>query len=105
MGALIHELGEECEPTLAEILEKLTPSDVVVVEGYKREPISKIEVRRQDAAHTDPLAPEDPYVIGIATDHPSEATNRPVFGIDDVTGVTNLVLSHFQLGANRSDAS
>ena len=48
--ALIHELDEEREPTLAEILKKLTPSDVVVVEGYKREPIPKIEVRRQDAA-------------------------------------------------------
>jgi molybdopterin-guanine dinucleotide biosynthesis protein B len=103
--ALIHELGEEREPSLDEILQKLTPSDVVVVEGYKREPIPKIEVRRQDAAHTDPLAPEDPYVIGIAADYPCEAANRPVFGIDDAAGITDLVLSHFHLGANRGDAT
>lgn len=103
--ALIHELGEEREPSLDEILQKLTPSDVVVVEGYKREPIPKIEVRRRDAAQTDPLAPEDPYVIGIATDYPCEAANRPFFSIDDVAGMTDLVLSHFHLGANRGDAT
>lgn len=103
--ALIHELGQEREPSLDEILKKLTPSDVVVVEGYKREPIPKIEVRRQDAAHTDPLAPEDPYVIGIATDYPFEAANRPVFGIDDVAGIADLILSHFHLGANWGDAT
>jgi molybdopterin-guanine dinucleotide biosynthesis protein B len=99
--ALIHELDEEREPTLVEILQKLAPSDVVVVEGYKREPIPKIEVRRRNAAHTDPLAPEDPHVIGIAADYPCEIANRPILDIDDVAGITDLILSHFHLGANR----
>ena len=103
--AIIHELDDEHEPSLDEILKKLTPGDVVVVEGYKREPIPKIEVRRQGAANTDPLAAEDPFVIGIATDYPCEAASRPVFGIDDVAGITDLILSHFHLGANRGDAT
>lgn len=103
--ALIHELGEAPEPPLDELLSKLTPCDVVVVEGYKREPIPKIEVRRRDAANTESLAPEDPHVIGIATDYPCEVADRPVFDIDDVAGMTDLVLSHLRLGANRGDAS
>jgi molybdopterin-guanine dinucleotide biosynthesis protein B len=101
--ALIHELGEEHEPSLDEILQKLAPCDVVVVEGYKREPIPKIEVRRKDAVRADPLAPEDAQVIGVATDYPCEVADRPVFDIDDVVGITDLILSHFHLGANRGD--
>ncbi len=103
--ALIHELGEEREPSLDELLKKLTRSDFVVVEGYKREPIPKIEVRRRNAAQTAPLAPEDPYVIGIATDYPCEVANRPVFDIIDVNGITELILSHFQLDATRRDTT
>ena len=103
--ALIHELGEEPEPSLAEILRKLAPSDVVVVEGYKGEPISKIEVRRLSAAHIVPLSPNDPYVICIAADHPCESESRAVFAIDDVAGMTDLVVSHFHLGANRSSGT
>ncbi|MEP0322111.1 MULTISPECIES: molybdopterin-guanine dinucleotide biosynthesis protein B [Hyphomicrobiales] len=103
--ALIHELGKEREPSLDEILRKLAPSDFVVVEGYKREPIPKIEVRRRNAAQRVPLAPEDPYVIGIVTDYPCEAAIRPVFDIIDITGITELVLSHFHLDAIQGDTN
>ncbi len=103
--ALIHELGEEREPSLYELLPKLTPTDIVVVEGHKSEPIPKIEVRRQDAARTDSFAPDDPHLIGTATDCPCEAANHPVFGIDDVVGITDFVLAHFNLDANRRGAT
>ena len=46
--ALMHELRDEAEPALATILERLAACDIVIVEGYKREPHRKIEVRRRE---------------------------------------------------------
>jgi molybdopterin-guanine dinucleotide biosynthesis protein B len=95
--AVVHELREEPEPALSEILERLSPADLVLVEGYKREPIPKIEVRRQAAARTDPLAPDDPNVIAIACDGPAEANDRPVFSIDDIVGIADFLVKYLGL--------
>jgi molybdopterin-guanine dinucleotide biosynthesis protein B len=103
--ALMRELDDGNEPTLAEVLDRLAPTDIVVVEGYKRDPIPKIEVRRRDARSTEPLAPEDPNVIGVAADHPCDAGDRPLFGLDDIPGMVDLILAHFHLPAKRSGAN
>lgn len=97
--ALIHELGNEAEPALADILAKLSPSDIVIVEGYKDEPIPKIEVRRRNAGRDEPLAPGDPSVLAIAADHVVlEAAGRPVFLLDDVAGIAAFIITRFGLG-------
>ncbi len=103
--ALMHELNGGNEPTLAEVLERLVPTDIVVVEGYKRESIPKIEVRRRHARSAEPLAPGDTNVIGVAADHLCDAGDRPFFRLDDVPGIMNLILSHFHLPVIRSEAS
>ena len=95
--AVIHELREEPEPALSEILERLSPTDLVLVECYKREPIPKIEVRRQAAARADPLARDDPNVIAIVCDGPAEANDRPVFSIDDIVGIADFAVKYFGL--------
>ena len=95
--AVVHELREEPEPALSEILERLSPADLVLVEGYKREPIPKIEVRRQAAARADPLARDDPNVIAIVCDGPAEANDRPVFSIDDIVGIADFAVKYFGL--------
>src|SRR5271163_331160 len=65
--ALMHELRGAAEPRLAELLAKMAPVDLVIVEGFKREPHRKIEVHR--AANQKPLLfPDDPGIVGIATD-------------------------------------
>ncbi len=69
--ALMHELEGESEPPLADVLARLGPCDLVIVEGYKREGHAKIEVRRGKAGT--PLAPEDPSIIAIASDLPFQA--------------------------------
>src|SRR5215510_11640042 len=69
--ALMHELRGAGEPRLAELLAKMSAVDLVVVEGFKREPLRKIEVHR--AANSKPLLfPDDPGIVGIATDVPIE---------------------------------
>lgn len=89
--ALIRELAGASEPGLEEVVAMLAPCDVIVAEGYKRAPVAKIEARRAQSASREPLAPGDPHVIAIAADHETIADGRPVFSLDDVAGLADLV--------------
>jgi molybdopterin-guanine dinucleotide biosynthesis protein B len=80
------------EPAFEEILARLAPCDLVLIEGYKREPIPKIEARRLDAANRTPLAPEDPHIAAIAADHPVTDTALPVFDLDDTKAIADFVV-------------
>src|SRR6516225_614672 len=88
--ALMHELRGAPEPRLPELLARLAPVDLVVVEGFKREPHRKIEVFR--AANDKPLLfPDDPGIVGIATDIAFE-TRLPTVHLDDIPAVAVLML-------------
>ena len=88
--ALMHELRGAGEPRLPELLAKLAPVDLVVVEGFKREPHRKIEVYR--AANGKPLLfPDDPGIVGIVTDTSVETT-LPIAHLDDVEAVAAMML-------------
>jgi molybdopterin-guanine dinucleotide biosynthesis protein B len=88
--ALMHELRGAAEPRLPELLDKLSAVDLVVVEGFKREPLRKIEVHR--AANDKPLLfPDDPGIVGIATDIAIE-TRLPTVHLDDIPAVAALTL-------------
>lgn len=84
------------EPTMDEMLARLDPVDLVLVEGYKRDRHPKIEAFRGEARH--PLiAPGDPTVRAVATDVPV-TTDLPVFDLDDTTGIADFILSEVGLG-------
>jgi molybdopterin-guanine dinucleotide biosynthesis protein B len=89
--ALMHELRGEDEPTLAAIIDRLAPCDIVLVEGYKREAHKKIEMRRLGARETTPLAPGDPLIVAIAADHPVDAGGLALFDIDAVEAIADFV--------------
>jgi len=91
--AVVRELGKAAEPSLEEIIARLEPCDLIVVEGYKRAPIPKIEVRRTAAAHQRPLLESDAHVIAIAADHAIAAAPVPVFGLDDVAAIADFILA------------
>src|ERR1700751_1338176 len=87
--ALMHELRGAGEPRLAELLTKMSPVDLVIIEGFKREPHRKIEVHR--AANRKPLLfPDDPGIVGIATDA-RVATALPPAHLDDVAAIAALL--------------
>lgn len=88
--ALVHELRGGAELTLAEALGRLSPCDLVLVEGYKREPIPKIEIFRR-AVGKPALYPDDPHVIAVASDAPL-ATDLPQLDINDPAAVAAFVL-------------
>jgi molybdopterin-guanine dinucleotide biosynthesis protein B len=81
--ALLREFDAEGMPTVHQLLAELSPSDWVLVEGYKHADLPKVEVWRAALGHA-PLYPEDPFVVAVATDVPAglpEATARPVFDL------------------------
>src|SRR5258707_10214333 len=91
--AQVHELRGEAEPGLDALLRRLSPVDLVLVEGYKRERHPKLEVYR--AVNDKPLLhPDDPAIVAIASDVPLPAARIPVVDLDDVERVADLLVRH-----------
>lgn len=84
-------MREQEEPTLAEVLARLAPADLVVIEGYKREPHLKIEVR---AGTGKPMAPDDPSIVAIAADVAPDDTRLPWFRRDDIAGIADFIATY-----------
>lgn len=95
--AIMHESGEEAEPTLQEIVAKLAPCDLVIVEGYKRDSHKKIEVRREGGREGPRLSESDPAIAAIASDHPQEGETLPVFDIDAIEDMADFIVREMQL--------
>jgi molybdopterin-guanine dinucleotide biosynthesis protein B len=88
--ALMHELRDEAEPSLAALLARMCPVDLVLVEGFKRDRHPKIEVHR--AANAKPLLyPGDRSIVAIASDVVPPDLTVPRYGLDDIEGITDVV--------------
>ena len=102
--AIVHELGQEPEPALTDVLAKLSPLDLVIVEGFKRHAHPKLEVYR--AAVGKPLLyPEDDCIVAVATDAPLKEAQVPVLMLDDIEGIATVLhaeaLPREQIGPER----
>lgn len=93
--ALIHELREEAEPRLADLLQRLSPVDLVLVEGFKTAVHPKIEVLRA-ANGKPPLFTDIPAVRALVTDAEAPGWQGPRAGLDDIEAVADLAIAHAQ---------
>ncbi len=91
--ALIREHGAAGEPTLAELLARLSPVDLVLVEGFKHGDHEKLEVHRPALGHP-LLAAEDGAVIAVATDAPIPGLSVPALPLDDVARIADFIVEH-----------
>jgi molybdopterin-guanine dinucleotide biosynthesis protein B len=91
--ALVHELRGAAEPKLSDLLGKLVPVDLVIVEGFKHGAHPKLEIYRS-AVGKPPLHPDDPHIVAVASDAPVPSARVPVVGLDDVDAIADLVLAH-----------
>lgn len=89
--ALMHELRGEAEPAMADVIARLGPCDLVLVEGYKREAHRKIEARRSASKSNERLSAGDPSIMAVAADHAQPGETLPVFDLDDVTAIADFV--------------
>lgn len=95
--ALMHELRGAPEPTLEQQLARLSPCDLVLIEGYKRHPLPKIEVHRP--AHGRPLLhPGDSTIVAVASDAPLESA-LPVLDLGDPDAIVGFILDFLKVDA------
>jgi molybdopterin-guanine dinucleotide biosynthesis protein B len=88
--ALMHELRDEPELTLHELVSHLGAVDLVIVEGFKTERHAKIEVHRSDVGKP-LLYPDDPNILAIASDAPPKGARIPTANLDDIEAIANFV--------------
>lgn len=89
--ALMHELRGAPEPTLQDLVERLAPVDIVLVEGFKFDPVPKLEVHRPSLGKA-PIWPDDPHIVAVATDVPLVDCAHPVFDLNDAASIASMVV-------------
>ncbi len=89
--ALMHELRGAPEPSLEDLVSHLSACDLVLVEGFKREPIPKLEVHRSANREAGALFPYDPHIVALATDAELD-TRLPVFSLEDLEGIADFLI-------------
>jgi molybdopterin-guanine dinucleotide biosynthesis protein B len=90
--ALLHELRDEAEPTLPGLLGRLAPVDIVLVEGFKHDPIPKLEIYRPSVGKA-PLWRADDWIVAVASDEALTDCTKPVLPLDDIEAIADLILA------------
>ncbi len=96
--ALMHELRGQAEPTLEKLIARMTPVDLLIIEGFKFDTHDKLEIRRQEVDKP-PLAETDDHIVAIASDSPLEGFKIPVLDLNDVSAIADFILDHVGLEA------
>jgi molybdopterin-guanine dinucleotide biosynthesis adapter protein len=91
----MHEIGAGAEATLSELLERVSPCDLVLVEGFKTELYPKIEIFRASVGKA-PLHPQDSLIVAVASDEPLSGIDVPCANLNDISSVADLVLAKAQ---------
>jgi molybdopterin-guanine dinucleotide biosynthesis protein B len=95
--ALMHELRDAPEPSLDELVGRMSPVDLLLVEGFKRQPHAKLEVHRPSLGM--PLIyPGDPHIVAIATDEPFAAP-LPLLPLGDAGAIAAFITDHLGLAS------
>jgi molybdopterin-guanine dinucleotide biosynthesis protein B len=93
--ALMHERRTEAETTLSELLSRLSPCDLVLIEGFKQEPVPKLEVYRPENGKP-PLFPERNDIVAVASDAALD-TALPVLPLNDMNAIADFVMARLNL--------
>lgn len=96
--ALMDELRGAPEPGLQELLGRLAPADLVIIEGFKSEGHAKIETHRH-VAGKDLIAPSDASIRAVASDVALPGSDVPVFDLDDTAAIAAFILDQLDLAA------
>ncbi len=95
--ALIHEHRGDDEPSSTTLADHMTPVDLLLIEGFKREHHDKLEVHRP-AVGRPLLCHQDPRIVAIASDAPLAGLDIPVLDLNDVGAVAAFIIDHCGLG-------
>lgn len=96
--AVVHENRGTPEPALADIVARLSPTDIVLVEGYKHHAHPKIEVHRPSTGAS-LLYRDDATIIAVASDAPIDGLPVPLLDLNDPARIAAYIVAHCGLGA------
>jgi molybdopterin-guanine dinucleotide biosynthesis protein MobB len=96
----MHELRDEPEPAVEDLIARMTPVDILIIEGFRRHAHPKLEVHRPSLGKA-LMAPGDPQVVAIASDAPLADAPVPVLDLDDAAAIARFVIGHCGLERNR----
>lgn len=88
--ALVHELRGAAEPKLEDLMARLSPADLILIEGYKRAPHPKIETHRAETGQP-LLAPDNDTIRAVASDSAPTGLAVPVFDLDDTSAIADFI--------------
>ncbi len=96
--ALLHELREEPEPSLTDLLSYLRPVDLVLVEGWKSGAFPKLEIWRPLGANKPPRFPDDPTIVAVASDPPLDPAQHgrpglPALPLNDPDAIAEFIVN------------
>ena len=96
--ALMHELRGEAEPDSLSLLRHMSPVDLLIIEGWKKEGHEKIEIHRP--AHGKPLIqPDDPKIVAVACDEALPGLPVPRLDLNDIEAIADFIVAHCGLAA------
>lgn len=95
--AILHELRGAPEPSIEELLPRLAPVDLLLIEGFKRHAHAKLEVHRPTVGKP-LLAPDDPHIVAVASDAEIPGLEVPRLDLNDTDAIADFVLRHTGLG-------
>jgi len=91
--AILHELREEPEWDLPDLLARFAAVDLVLIEGFKRDAFPKLEIHRAEN-HKPLIHPEDPHIVAIAADTALPQATVPVLDLGDIERIADVLLEH-----------
>jgi molybdopterin-guanine dinucleotide biosynthesis adapter protein len=89
--ALMHENRGTPEPTIEELVQHMSPVDLLIIEGFKDHAHDKMEIYRA-ATGKSLIQPNDPLIRAVASDGPVEAATVPVLDLNDISGLADYIL-------------
>jgi molybdopterin-guanine dinucleotide biosynthesis protein B len=95
--ALMHEHRGDTEPSAVELMRHMSPVDLLLIEGFKREPHEKLEIYRRDLGKP-LLSTDDPTFVAILSDGAVPETGLPVIDLNDTLAITAFIIQHCRLG-------
>ncbi|MDP6175479.1 MAG: molybdopterin-guanine dinucleotide biosynthesis protein MobB, partial [Rhodospirillales bacterium] len=81
------------EPGIEELTRRMTPVDLLLVEGFKKYAHPKIEVHRPSVGK-ELLQPDDPHITAVASDEPLDGLGVPRLDLNDIEGIADFIITH-----------
>jgi molybdopterin-guanine dinucleotide biosynthesis protein B len=89
----MHELRGAAEPSVEALAARMTPVDLLIIEGFKTHAHDKLEVHRPSVGKP-LLFRDDPRVVAVATDAPIAGLDRPRLDLNDVAAIADFIVAH-----------